>query len=58
MELVRQTVLIRELFEDFKKKNSITDAEARAEYDKVKTQATGTECARHIRLRARTRPRS
>jgi peptidyl-prolyl cis-trans isomerase C len=49
MELVRQTVLIRELFEDFKKKNPITDAEARAEYDKVKTQATGTEYrARHI----------
>ena len=35
MELVRQTVLIRELFEEFKKKNPVTDTEARAEYDKV-----------------------
>lgn len=49
MELVRQTVLIRELFEQFKKKNPVTDAEARAEYDKVKAQASGTEYhARHI----------
>jgi peptidyl-prolyl cis-trans isomerase C len=49
MELVRQTVLIRELFEDFKKKNPVTDAEAKAEYDKFKSQATGTEYkARHI----------
>jgi peptidyl-prolyl cis-trans isomerase C len=49
MELVRQTVLIRELFEDFKKKNPVTDAEARAEYDKFKTQSSGTEYrARHI----------
>ena len=35
MELVRQTVLIRELFEDFKKKNPVTDAEAKAEYLKA-----------------------
>ena len=49
MELVRQTVLIRELFEDFKKKNPVTDAEAKAEYDKFKSQASGTEYkARHI----------
>jgi peptidyl-prolyl cis-trans isomerase C len=49
MELVRQTVLIRELFEDFKKKNPISDAEARAEYDKFKAQSAGTEYrARHI----------
>jgi peptidyl-prolyl cis-trans isomerase C len=49
LELVRQTVLIRELFEDYKKKNPVTDAEARAEYDKFKAQATGTEYrARHI----------
>ena len=46
---MRQTVLIRELFEDFKKKNPVTEAEARAEYDKFKSQATGTEYrARHI----------
>jgi peptidyl-prolyl cis-trans isomerase C len=51
MELVRQTVLIRELFEDFKKKNPVTDTEAKAEYDKFKSQASGTEYkARHILL--------
>ena len=49
MELARQSILIRELFEDFKKKNPITDAEAKAEYEKFKTQSTGTEYrARHI----------
>jgi len=49
IELVRQTVLIRELFEDFKKKNPVTDAEARGEYDKFKAQSSGTEYrARHI----------
>ncbi len=49
MELARQSIMIRELFEDFKKKNPVTDAEAKAEYDKFKAQATGTEYrARHI----------
>ncbi|MDP1646674.1 MAG: peptidylprolyl isomerase [Rubrivivax sp.] len=49
MELARQSVLIRELFEDYRKKNPVTDAEAQAEYDKFKTQASGTEYrARHI----------
>lgn len=49
MDLVRQTVLIRELFEDFKRKNPVTDAEAKAEYETLKTQASGTEYhARHI----------
>ncbi|WP_029001842.1 peptidylprolyl isomerase [Azohydromonas australica] len=49
MELARQTVLIRELFSDFQKKNPVTDAEAQAEYDKFKAQASGTEYrARHI----------
>ena len=49
MELLRQTVLIRELFADYQKKNPGTEAEARAEYDKVKAQASGTEYrARHI----------
>ena len=49
MDLARQSILIRELFEDFKKKNPVTDAEAKAEYDKFKGQATGTEYrARHI----------
>ncbi len=49
MELARQSILIRELFEDFKAKNPISDADAKAEYDKVKAQSTGTEYrARHI----------
>jgi len=49
MEFARQTILIRELFEDQKKKNPVTDAEVQAEYDKFKSQATGTEYrARHI----------
>ena len=49
MELARQSILIRELFEDYKKKNPVTDDEAKAEYDKFKASATGTEYrARHI----------
>ena len=49
MELARQSILIRELFEDHKRKNPVTDAEAKAEYDKFKAQATGMEYrARHI----------
>ena len=49
MELARQSILIRELFEDFRKKNAVSDADAKAEYDKFKAQATGTEYrARHI----------
>ena len=52
MELARQTLLIRTMFMDYQKKNPISDAEAQAEYEKVKAQAgTGgnTEYrARHI----------
>ena len=49
MELARQSIVIRELFEDFKKKSPVTDAEAKAEYDKFKAQGTGTEFrASHI----------
>ncbi|WP_284616885.1 peptidylprolyl isomerase [Aquabacterium humicola] len=49
MELARQSIMIRELFEDFKKKNPVSDQEAKAEYDKFKAQASGTEYrARHI----------
>ncbi|MBN8507090.1 MAG: peptidylprolyl isomerase [Burkholderiales bacterium] len=49
MELARQSILIRELFEDFRKKHPVTDAEAKAEYDKFKAQAAGVEYrARHI----------
>lgn len=49
MELARQSILIRELFADYAKKSPVTDAEAQAEYDKFKAQASGTEYhARHI----------
>ena len=49
MELARQSILIRELFEDYRVKNPVTDAAAKAEYDKFKAAATGTEYrARHI----------
>jgi peptidyl-prolyl cis-trans isomerase C len=49
MELARQTILIRELFQDFQKKNPVSEAESRAEYDKFKAQASGTEYrVRHI----------
>jgi peptidyl-prolyl cis-trans isomerase C len=49
MELARQTILIRELFADYQKKNPVSDAEAKAEYDKFKAQSSGTEYrARHI----------
>src|SRR5690606_31792346 len=34
MELARQTILIRELFADYQKKNPVTDAEIQGEYDK------------------------
>lgn len=49
MEFARQNILIRELFEDFRKNNPVTDADARVEYDKFKAQAAGLEYrARHI----------
>jgi peptidyl-prolyl cis-trans isomerase C len=52
MELARQTLLIRTLFTDYQKKNPISDDEAKAEYEKVKAQASAggaTEYrARHI----------
>ena len=49
MELARQAMLIRELFEDFRKKNPVSDEAAKAEYDKFRAQAAGTEYrARHI----------
>jgi len=49
MEQARQMILIRAMFEDFKKKNVVTDAEAQAEYEKYKAQNAGLEYrARHI----------
>jgi peptidyl-prolyl cis-trans isomerase C len=49
IELARQTILIRELFTDYQKKNPITDAEVKAEYDKFAANNSGKEYkARHI----------
>lgn len=49
MELARQSILIRELFDDFRKKNPVGDDVAKVEYDKFKADSTGTEYrARHI----------
>jgi peptidyl-prolyl cis-trans isomerase C len=52
MEIIRQQLIIRELFTDYVKKNPVTDAEAQAEYEKYKSQAGAggnTEYrARHI----------
>ncbi|MBK1711415.1 foldase protein PrsA [Rubrivivax gelatinosus] len=49
MELARQSILIRELFETYRKTHPVADAQAQAEYDKIKVSAAGTEYhARHI----------
>jgi peptidyl-prolyl cis-trans isomerase C len=49
MEFARQNLLIRELFEEHRRANPVTDEAARAEYDKFKAQAAGLEYrARHI----------
>ena len=49
MELARQTLLIRELFADQQKKNPVSDAEVKAEYDKFVSANGGKEYrARHI----------
>jgi peptidyl-prolyl cis-trans isomerase C len=49
MDLARQSLLIRELFNDYQKKNAVSDAELKAEYDKLKGTGGGSEYrARHI----------
>ena len=49
MELARQAILIRELFADFQKKNPVTDADLKGEYDKFAAANGGKEYkARHI----------
>ena len=49
MELARETILIRELFADYQKKNPVTDAEIKAEYDKFAAANDGKEFhAAHI----------
>ncbi len=49
LELARQTILIRQLFADFQKKNPVTEADIKAEYDKFAAANGGKEYrARHI----------
>ncbi len=49
LELTRQSILIRELFNDYQKKNPVTDEEIKAEYDKFAAANAGKEYrARHI----------
>jgi len=49
LELVRQTVLINTLFQNFIKAHPISDADAQAEYNKIKAEQSGQEYdARHI----------
>ena len=49
MELARQTILIRALFADYQKKNPVTDAELKGEYDKFSAANGGKEYSpRHI----------
>lgn len=49
IELAKQSILIRELFTDFQKKNPVTDEEAKAEYDRFAGANSGKEYkARHI----------
>ena len=43
MELARQSILIRELFTEYQKKNPVSDADIAAEYEKFKAQSSGTE---------------
>jgi peptidyl-prolyl cis-trans isomerase C len=49
IELARQTILIRQLFADYQKKNPVTEADIKAEYDKFVKDNGGKEYrARHI----------
>jgi len=50
MELARQTIMIRELFMQFQKKNPVTDDEIKAEYDKF-VQAQGGAGAKEYHAR-------
>jgi peptidyl-prolyl cis-trans isomerase C len=49
MEMARQAIIIRALVADYVKKNPVSEAEMKAEYDKFKAQAGDKEYhARHI----------
>lgn len=49
MEMARQSILIRELFNEYQKTNPVTDADMKAEYDKYASANSAKEYkARHI----------
>ena len=49
MEVARQSLLIRELFNSYQKTDAVSDAELKSEYDKLKAANSGSEYhARHI----------
>ncbi|CAN7144832.1 peptidylprolyl isomerase [Variovorax sp. LjRoot290] len=49
LELARQAILIRQLFENYRKTNAVSDADVQAEYDKFVAANGGKEYkARHI----------
>lgn len=49
LELARQAILIRQLFDNFRKTNAVSDADVQAEYDKFAAANSGKEYkARHI----------
>jgi peptidyl-prolyl cis-trans isomerase C len=55
MDLARQSLLIRELFTDYQAKNPVTEADAKAEYDKFTAANGGKEYkARHILVEKET----
>ena len=59
MEMARQTVLVNALRADFEKKNPVTDADAKAEYDKFVAANTGKEIkARHILVESEDRAKA
>ena len=59
MQLARETILIRELFADYQKKNPVTDAEIQAEYDKFVAANAGKEYrASHILVESEDRAKA
>ncbi|MGN1055985.1 MAG: peptidylprolyl isomerase [Comamonas sp.] len=59
MELARQSILIRELFVDYQKKNPVTDAEIQAEYDNFVKENGGKEYrASHILVESEDRAKA
>lgn len=59
MDLARQTILIRDLFTDYQKKNPVTDAEIKAEYDKFVQANAGKEYrASHILVESEDRAKA